>query len=139
MLKSVLVIDDIEDELHLAKLSLMHTKLCDQVHTASGAEMALDFLKKFSESKNTSDVAPPELIFLDLFMPGMDGFEFLENFRKLAPYPPFQNTRIVVCTASDSKEDKTRALSYPFVKYFFRKPFSPLKIRETARILNFLT
>ncbi|GAC1564289.1 MAG: response regulator [Mucilaginibacter sp.] len=63
----------------------------------------------------------PDLIFLDLNMPCLSGFDFLTQFEVL--YPSFKNPiSIYIFSSSVSKTDKSRALSYPFVKGFYSKP-----------------
>ena len=64
-----------------------------------------------------------KLIFLDLNMPEMNGFDFLENFKRF-PQAVKDKTKVVVVTSSDSQADKERALSYESVTHFMPKPLS---------------
>lgn len=136
MLKSTLIVEDNESDLYLAQISLRNSNVAEEIHTAKNGQEALSFLLQFTEGKPSKGVTPPELIFVDLIMPVMDGFELMEAFRPLSRLDVFRNTRVVVCTYSDSIDDKRRALSFPFVKYFFRKPFSPLKVKEAIKALE---
>ena len=136
MLNSALIVEDTESDLYLAQISLKNSHVVEQVHTASDGREALNFLLQFTEESPPEGVIAPDVIFIDLTMPVMDGFELMEAFRPLSRLEPFKNTKVVVCTHSDSMDDKRRALSFPFVKYFFRKPFSPMKVKETIRALE---
>lgn len=136
MLTSALIVEDTESDLRLAQISLQNSHIVKEVHTAENGREALNFLLQFTEEEAPKEIHPPEVIFVDLTMPEMDGFELMEAFRPLARLEPFRHTKFVVCTHSDSIDDKKRALSFPFVKYFFRKPFSPLKVKETVKALS---
>ncbi len=136
MLTSVLIVEDSEDDLYLAERSLKRSELFKEVHTASHGKEALNFLLRFTDESPPHGCFPPEVIFIDLKMPIMDGFELMEAFLPLSKHPSFQNTKIVVCTNSDSPDDRKRAVRFPFVKHFFRKPFSPVKVKEVAKALD---
>ena len=74
----------------------------------------------------------PDLVLLDLRMPGMDGFELMEEFRKLTPggtYVP-----ILVLTSDASQDAKRRALAGG-AKDFLAKPLSPAEVRLRVRNL----
>lgn len=136
MLKSTLIVEDNESDLYLAQISLKNSCVAEEIYTAANGREALNFLLQFTEGAPPEGVHPPEVIFIDLIMPVMDGFELMEAFRPLSRMEPFKNTKVVVCTYSDSIDDKRRALSFPFVKHFFRKPFSPLKVKEVIKSLQ---
>ena len=64
-----------------------------------------------------------ELVFLDINMPGMDGWQFLEGYRALAPH---LRTAVVVAmlTTSDNPDDQERAESTGMVSQYCRKPLT---------------
>ncbi len=80
-----------------------------EVLTASSGQEALDILK----------VQNPELILLDLKMPVMDGFETLENLRRI---PAHTDTPVIMLTGDSSKESEIQALSTGVLD-FIHKPF----------------
>lgn len=65
----------------------------------------------------------PDCILLDLNMPEMNGFEFLEYCKSLLS-DFFRNTHIYIVTSSLYESDKTKALSYPFLTDFKEKPLT---------------
>ena len=64
----------------------------------------------------------PEVIFLDINMPVMDGWNFLENFANQVPLHAYTN--IYMVTSSIDPADQEKVKKYPAVKVFITKPFS---------------
>ena len=77
----------------------------------------LDFLK----SADPEEL--PEVIFLDIIMPGMDGFQFLEEFEKLDESVR-KRCRVVMLSSSDSFKDLNRANKNKLVRKFLNKPLT---------------
>ncbi|TRO65265.1 response regulator [Christiangramia sabulilitoris] len=71
------------------------------------------------------------LIFLDLNMPVMNGWDFLEAFRERNI-----NHRIIILTSSISKVDIEKAKEYPFVQKYMIKPLNKKKFAEISEYLN---
>jgi len=83
------------------------------------AQSALDYLKK-----NAGDAGQvPDLIFLDIMMPEMDGFGFLDEFDKLNDAVKAKS-KIVMLSTSDSFKDLNRANQNKYVKRFLNKPLN---------------
>lgn len=70
----------------------------------------------------------PELILLDIKMPVMDGFEFLEEVKK-SPVIDIKNSRVYICTSSLHPKDKARA-SLHAVAGFITKPITPENLQH---------
>ena len=69
----------------------------------------------------------PDVVLLDVMMPGMDGFEVAEKMRA---NPKLAGVVIVMLTAKDAPEDRRRGLASG-ADVYFTKPFSPLELLTT--------
>jgi two-component system response regulator len=97
---TILLVDDDSGDRKLIKNSLSQQKLSNELLTAKTAEEALDYL---SASKAGDSQCPrPELILLDLNMPGMGGKEFL---RRIKADDDLDTIPVVILTTSDSDKD----------------------------------
>jgi CheY-like chemotaxis protein len=103
--------------------NLIHGRVLDAVNFASkrivknSAIDALEYLKKNLENAE----AFPDLILLDINMPEMNGFGFLDEFEQL-PAHAIANTSVVLLTSSLSLSDLERSHKYKSVKKYVNKP-----------------
>ncbi|MBS1763827.1 MAG: response regulator [Bacteroidetes bacterium] len=114
---SVLVVDDSEAEQLMIQQVISNSDFCDQTKTYTSAKKTLDFLT------TTAPEQLPEIIFLDIVMPEMDGFAFLAEFEKL-PETIHKKCKIILLSSSDSFKDLNRANKNRFVKRFLNKPLT---------------
>jgi len=84
------------------------------------------------ENANTGNC--PDVILLDINMPVMDGFEFLDEFEKQNKCR--EHTKVFILTSSNQEEDKQKALSYSCVKGYFDKPLGEQHIKQIFSILQ---
>ncbi|TGM79210.1 response regulator [Leptospira levettii] len=75
----------------------------------------------------------PELLFLDLNMPVMDGWQFLDTIQTITP---ISHIPIYILTSSIDPSDKSKSLSFPNVKGYLVKPLGPKDLHQiqTSRI-----
>jgi CheY-like chemotaxis protein len=115
----VMLVDDNELDNFINKKLVESDEFSAATTIHTSAESALEYLKD-----NAADNAQiPDLIFLDIMMPEMDGFGFLDAFDKL-PDSVKSKCRIVMLSTSDSFKDLNRANQNRYVKRFLNKPLN---------------
>jgi CheY-like chemotaxis protein len=118
-MKKYLLIDDEEIFNYIqSEVIHLHDQSNEVIMFASGAE-ALSYLKELI----TQSQSFPDFILLDIRMPNMNGFEFLEELMKF-DRQVFNKTRIYLLSSSIDERDIKKAMDYPFVKGFKGKPLS---------------
>lgn len=120
----VLVIYDDEINNFTIEAMLERTQFVKDFEIQEGGSGALSYLEKAD-----SEQLFPNLIFVDINMPEMDGYGFLDQYqpRYLAKYP---DTRIYMLSSSISELDKERSLAYDCVSEYITKPLSRSKLQE---------
>jgi len=106
---TAMVIDDSESDQFLAKIQIEKFDESIEVMQAFDGVEALEMLEELDKK--------PDVIFLDINMPRMNGLEFLEKYSEHDDH----STVVAMLTSSDQNEDKDTAMSYPFVKKYFVK------------------
>lgn len=108
--------------------------IAEQVHVALNGQEALDYLNHTGKFKTPDNVKypTPNIIFLDINMPLMDGFEFLEQYHQL-PKSRKAEVVIVFLTTSDSHKDKLKQVDDKVVRDFIEKP---LKKKDLLKIID---
>ncbi len=127
LVEKTMLIDDSEIDLFIHRRFLELCNFSKELITYRSAETAIDWLK------NLNGESPPELIFLDLNMPVVDGFSFLNLFNNL-PEKIRNESRIVVLTSSNSVTDREQVFLYKNVIHMITKPMKQSDI-EALRIL----
>jgi CheY-like chemotaxis protein len=118
-LNQVLIIDDDEVNNLFCKIVIEHLGISGDVHYCMSGPEALDYLSACINSKS----AVPDLILLDINMPFMDGFEFLEIYHELG-YNKALATKISMLSSSDVESDIKSALKFESVIDYVTKPLS---------------
>ncbi|RAU82265.1 response regulator [Pontibacter arcticus] len=116
----ILIIDDDQINNLFSQIILEDANASALVSVCTSVPEALDFLKEITQSK---DAAFPDLILLDISMPTLDGFDFLDQYYELG-YPQQHKTLISMFTSSEEQEHTERAKKYDVVVGFIRKPLS---------------
>jgi CheY-like chemotaxis protein len=115
----VLLIDDNDIDNFINERMITTTNFSQTVIVKASAEDALEYLRKLGDDTNQL----PQVIFLDLNMPVVDGFGFLASYEAL-PDALKKFCKIVVLSSSISPEDINRASTNPYVLKYINKPLN---------------
>jgi len=131
-LNSVLLIDDDEPTNFYTQLIIEESGCADHIQVAQGGREALNYLSKTQHQKGENRFPCPDLIFLDINMPAMDGWEFLDEYKKL--HKESQGKIIVVMlTTSLNPDDKAKANEMPEIAGFESKPLTEEKLHKILK------
>ncbi|MEJ1221845.1 response regulator [Sediminicola sp. 1XM1-17] len=128
-LKEILLIDDNYIDNYINKRIVTSEKIAEHITVKLSPVEALEYLGSKMDTL-------PELIFLDIKMPEMDGFEFLKELSKLCPLPHQQaKCNIIMLSSSINRKDIDAAKKNPLVKDFLTKPLDPFKLNAVMKLL----
>lgn len=111
-----IVIDDSKLDCFIAEKIIKNTGKAEQVNVFQQATEALSFIQTASGQSST-------IVFVDIQMPVMNGFEFVENFEKLADDIK-GNYSIYMLSSSINENDIAKVKGYSSVKHFLNKPLT---------------
>jgi len=120
MLKAIAV-DDEPPALEIIESYCQRSENVELLKTFTGTAKALEYLENF----------PVDLIFLDINMPKMNGFDFLEEYKKL-PEAVKKKCIIVMLSSSLLPEDRELAMNNPYVCQFLNKPLTGDKLKDVV-------
>lgn len=132
-LNCILLVDDDEATNHYHKIIIKDLGITNHIQVCYDGGEALEYLTNSGEYESDSKTYPqPELIFLDINMPGLNGFDFLEEYKLL---PPEQkgNRIIFMLTTSLNDDDRIRAEAYSDVAGFHNKPLEGDSVKEILK------
>jgi CheY-like chemotaxis protein len=128
-LNCILLIDDDEPTNFLNRMVIEEVDCTERIETMQSARDALKYL---TNSTSTGNYPRPDLVFLDINMPAMDGWEFLEKYNQL---PEDQKAKIIVVmlTTSFNPEDELKARNIAGISGFRNKPLTPDVLLQILR------
>ncbi|GAB2589523.1 response regulator [Spirosoma areae] len=118
-IRCILLIDDDPDDNFLHQLVIDDSGLCDQVRVAQTGRDALRYLS----DPNHPEYIRPDLILTDIKLPGMTGFEFLEQYRQFDDQLK-SRFGVLVLTTALTPRDAQQAPLLPDVNGYFIKPLT---------------
>ena len=123
-IKCIMLIDDNPDDNFFHERVIRKNEAANHVVAMTSATQALAYLK---EKKDEN--LHPDLIFLDINMPGMNGWEFLEQYEKLDDH--FKSKAVVVMlTTSENPDDHAKSLALNIACDFRTKPLTTEMLEE---------
>lgn len=132
-LNSVLLIDDDMATNFISKMLIKKVGITEHIETTLNGREALDYLTNSGKYEKSDGIFPkPMLILLDINMPVMDGWEFVEAFSKLEENQK-ENIVIVMLTSSLNPDDKEKASHFSVISGFQNKP---LTMERLTLIMN---
>lgn len=124
-LECILLVDDDHDDNFFHKIVIERMDITNKIEVAQNGIEALEYLQKENQ-------VIPELIFLDINMPKMNGWEFLEQYKNLSPRQKSRIT-IMMLSTSSNPDDLKRAREIEDVTGYQTKPLSKEMLED---ILN---
>ncbi len=123
--KEILLIDDSEIDNFVHETVLQKMGIADTISTATNGQDALDYL---IEAHGNAQKTVPELIFLDINMPVMDGWEFAAAARREGVIA--DSVVVMMLTTSQNPDDRARAEAEGYSQGFLTKPLTAEAVEE---------
>ncbi|SDH74847.1 Response regulator receiver domain-containing protein [Flavobacterium omnivorum] len=127
--KLTYIIDDDKLTVKLMSILISKNKFCEEIQSYNNAQHALEELKKNEFDK----VILPDAILLDLNMPIMDGWQFLDEFIELSLK---KEIFIFIMTSSIDPADIEKAKEYQIVKDYIEKPITAKKLDAICKLIG---
>jgi len=128
---AVMLIDDNEIDNLINQKMIEAAAIAETIYIHTGARSAIEFLKNVEKLDVAGKDLLPSIIFLDIDMPLMDGFQFLEEFDKLTERTKAK-CEIVMLTSSINPQDMSKSKKNKYVREYINKPLSTENLLKLA-------
>ena len=129
-INTILLIDDDEATNFIHKIIIDETGLTQNIETLLNGKEGIVYLTTLFEQENNFTHFP-EIIFLDLNMPLMDGWEFLDAYQQLLG-DQICSTKIFILSTSINPDDLIKSKNYPTVLQYLPKPLTAETLTEIS-------
>lgn len=126
---TVMLVDDNDIDNFVNRKTLEHVHFAERIIAFISPVSALEYIASTQTDNTESMEHLPQIIFLDLNMPCMNGYEFVQEFQKINPTIT-QNIRIVMLTSSLNHADRDQSLLMKPVTHFISKPLERKHLQE---------
>ena len=130
--ENVMLIDDSELDNFINEKTIESHHFAKKIYVHTSAKSALEFLSNLMTMGDKYTAVCPQVIFIDINMPMMDGFQFLEHYKKNAA-AFFSNTQLVILTSSVHDEDRQRAAAISSGITFLKKPLTKAMLENISK------
>ena len=127
----VLLVDDNDTDNFISKRIIEITGFSRRVEVRNSGKLALDYLRENHDQLDNI----PNLIFLDINMPVVDGFVFLYEFDKFSEAVK-SKVKIAILSSSDNKRDIDKIVNNDHVINFITKPLTEDSLEEVSKLLD---
>ncbi len=124
-LKSILLVDDDDATNFLHKMVIKKLDCTEEIVVKNNGEEAITYLRTLKDGKYPQ----PNLILLDINMPVMNGWEFLQEYKKLDKNQ-MAETVVTMLTTSLNPDDKERSFSLNEINDFMSKPLTVEMLKD---------
>lgn len=130
-LNCVLLIDDDFATNFINKKIVQKANITSHIQVALNGKEAIDYLCNKGKFKSVETINPqPELIFLDINMPVMDGWEFINAYKNLIPDEQKKKINIIMLTSSFNPADKAKADTIEEIADYRQKTLNAAILQE---------
>lgn len=121
----VMLVDDNDTDNFISKRIIEITKFANEVEIKNSGKSALEYL----EANKDNPDRLPDIIFLDINMPIVDGFVFLYEFEKFSDLVK-NKSKVIILSSSDNKRDIDKIVNNDHVIQFITKPLTERALSE---------
>jgi len=125
----VMLVDDNDTDNFISKRIIEITKFAREVEVKNSGKSALEYLEKHKDDITRL----PEIIFLDINMPIVDGFVFLYEFEKFSSMLK-EKCKVIILSSSDNKRDIDKIVNNDHVVKFVTKPLTENALNDIKEL-----
>lgn len=128
--KCVMLVDDNDVDNYISQRMIELSDFSEKILVKNNGKSALEYLEEHQDNSEQL----PDIIFLDISMPIVDGYVFLYEFEKYSELLK-SKSKVVILTSSDNKQDIDRMTDNEFVFKYVTKPLTEVTLNEIRALI----